>query len=220
MYQYDLHCHTKGVSKCAEVSPEEGAQLYIEAGYSGVVITNHFNHYTFEEMLGKNSWDDIVDFYLSGWRRFRDAAGTRLTVLLGMEIRFDENWNDYLVYGVTEEVLRAHPELPDMDIETFSDFSRENGLLLYQAHPFRDGMCVVNPQLLDGIETYNGHPYHKSRNDIAMAWAKKHGLMQVSGSDFHHTDGCAMGGILTREPIQSQEDLLKVLRNDPLLIRK
>ena len=153
MYQYDLHCHTKGVSKCAEVSPEEGAQLYIEAGYSGVVITNHFNHYTFEEMLGKNSWDDIVDFYLSGWRRFRDAAGTRLTVLLGMEMRFDENWNDYLVYGVTEELLRAHPELPDMDIETFSDFSRENGMILYQSHKLHNGMSVVKPQLLVGIET-------------------------------------------------------------------
>ena len=56
MYQFDLHCHTKGVSKCGTVLPEEGARLYIEAGYSGVVITNHFNRYTFDVMASpKNS---------------------------------------------------------------------------------------------------------------------------------------------------------------------
>ena len=220
MYQFDLHCHTKGVSKCGTVLPEEGARLYIEAGYSGVVITNHFNRYTFDVMPEGSSWDETMDFYLSGWKRFRDGAGGRLTVLLGMEIRFDENENDYLVYGVTEELLRAHPEFLEMDAAAFSAFARQEGLLFYQAHPFRNGMSVVNPQLLDGIETYNGHPRHESRNDIAMAWAEKYGLQQISGSDFHDPDGYALGGILTKELIRSQKDLLKALREGPLLIRK
>ena len=131
MYQFDLHCHTKGVSKCGTVLPEEGARLYIEAGYSGVVITNHFNRYTFDVMPEGSSWDETMDFYLSGWKRFRDAAGERLTVLLGMEIRFDENENDYLVYGVTEELLRAHPEFLEMDAASFS------------ALPGRRGCCFI-----------------------------------------------------------------------------
>ncbi len=220
MYQYELHCHTAGVSKCAIVSPEEGARMYIEAGYSGVVVTNHFNKYTFEELFENNSWDQIIDYYLDGWRRFRDAAGDRLTVLLGLEIRFDENWNDYLVYGVTEEFLRSHPKLLDMNIREFSALARQEGLLLYQAHPFRNDITVTDPSLLDGIESYNGHPHHNSRNDIATMWAEKYGLLQSSGSDFHDTDACAQGGILTREPIGSQEDLLNALRSGPLLIRK
>ena len=107
-----------------------------------------------------------------------------------------------------------------MDAASFSAFARQEGLLFYQAHPFRNGMSVVNPQLLDGIETYNGHPRHESRNDIAMAWAEKYGLQQISGSDFHDPDGYALGGILTRERIRSQKDLLKALREGPLLIRK
>ena len=77
MYQYELHCHTAGVSKCAHASPEEGAQIYIEAGYSGVVVTNHFNKYTFEDLPEGTAWDQVIDYYLSGWQRFRDAAGVR-----------------------------------------------------------------------------------------------------------------------------------------------
>ena len=222
MYQYELHCHTAGVSKCAHASPEEGAQIYIEAGYSGVVVTNHFNKYTFEDLPEGTTWDQVIDHYLSGWQRFRDAAGDRLTVLLGMEIRFDQNEDDYLVYGLTEDFLRGHPEIIDMTVGEFSPLARQEGMLLYQAHPFRNGMTVTDPSLLDGIETYNGNLSHDSRNDIAMMWAEKHGLLQSSGSDFHDPGlrYRPQSGILTREPIRSQEELLAALRGGPLLIRK
>lgn len=220
MYKFDLHCHTQGVSKCGKVSPEEGARLYIEAGYSGVVITNHFNRFTFDVLPPNATWEDTVNFFLSGWKRFRDAAGDKLTVLLGMEIRFDQNENDYLVYGITEEFLLTHPEMLDMDVKTFSSFARENGLPFYQAHPFRNGMTVVDPKYLDGVEVYNGHPRHDSRNEIALAWAEKFGLRQISGSDFHDPDGYALGGILTDQPIRCQEDLLRELEKGPKLIRR
>lgn len=35
-------------------------------------------------------------------------------------------------------------------------------MLFYQAHPFRNSMKITNPELLDGIEVYNGHPGHDS----------------------------------------------------------
>ena len=90
MYSYELHCHTAGVSKCASATPEEGAAAYLAAGYAGVVVTNHFNHYTFEDVLPEDaSWDQVVDFYLEGYRRFKKAAEGKLEVFLGMEIRFD-----------------------------------------------------------------------------------------------------------------------------------
>ena len=219
MYKFDLHCHTKGVSKCGTVFPEDGAQLYIKAGYSGLVITNHFNRDTFDVLPPDASWEDTVRYFLSGWERFRDAAGDQLNVLLGMEIRFGQNDNDYLVYGLTKEFLLSHPELLDMNVKTFSALARQSGLLFYQAHPFRNGMTVVDPRYLDGIESYNGHPHHDSRNDIALAWAEKFGLPQISGSDFHDMDGYALGGILTEAPIRTQEDLLREIRNHPQLIR-
>ena len=137
-----------------------------------------------------------------------------------MEIRFDENGNDYLVFGVTEEFLRSHPEIINMTAGEFSALSRQEGLLFYQAHPFRNGMTVTDPKLLDGIESYNGHLNHDSRNDIAMIWAEKHHLLQSSGSDYHDPGREARGGILVPERIRTQEELLKVLRSQPLLIRK
>ena len=221
MYSYELHCHTAGVSKCASATPEEGAAAYFAAGYAGVVVTNHFNHYTCEDVLPEDaSWDQVVDFYLEGYRRFKKAAEGKLEVFLGMEIRFDENWNDYLVFGVTEEFLRSHPEIINMTAGEFSVLSRQEGLLFYQAHPFRNGMTVTDPKLLDGIESYNGHLNHDSRNDIAMMWAEKHHLLQSSGSDYHDPGREARGGILVPERIRTQEELLKVLRSQPLLIRK
>ena len=218
-YRYDLHCHTKGVSACGTVEPEEGAKLYIEAGYSGVVITNHINNDTFRDFSSSQGWQERVDFYLTGWQRFKAAAGGRLTVLLGAELRFPQNDNDYLVYGVTEGFLRETPGLMGMDVGSFSMLAREKGLLFFQAHPFRNNMTVVNPACLDGIEVYNGHPRHESRNAIALAWAEKYGLLQSSGSDFHDPDGCALGGIETETPIASNEELLAALKKQPRLLR-
>lgn len=41
-----------------------------------------------------------------------------------------------------------------------------------QAHPFRNGLKIVDPKHLDGIETYNGNPRHDSRNEIAKPGRK------------------------------------------------
>ena len=40
----ELHAHTKPVSGCSEVLPEEMVRIYNGKGYDGVVITNHFYH--------------------------------------------------------------------------------------------------------------------------------------------------------------------------------
>ncbi len=218
-YYTELHCHTQGVSVCAECPPEEAAQLYIQAGYSGVVVTDHMNRWTFRNLPETMAWEDRVEHFLSGWKRFQKAAGDQLFVLLGMELRFDENENDYLVYGITPEFLLAHPNLMEMNPASFSKLAKENGLLFYQAHPFRNGMTVVDPQYLDGIEVHNGHPSHDSRNEIAEHWAEKFHLMEISGSDFHFPEACGKGGIVTPEPIRSNSQLLEILRAKPVLIR-
>lgn len=219
IYRTELHCHTQGVSVCAECPPEEGARLYIEAGYRTVVVTDHMNRWTFRDLPAEMPWESRVEHFLSGWRRFREAAGERLAVLLGMELRFDENENDYLVYGITPEFLLAHPQMMEMTPASFSELARKSGLLFYQAHPFRNGMTVVDPALLDGIETHNGHPRHDSRNEIAAAWAKKFGLLEIGGSDFHEPEACGCGGILTPAPILTGNQLMEALRGGPELIR-
>lgn len=42
IYKYETHCHTKEASRCAENSVSELIDEYVKAGYSGIVITDHF----------------------------------------------------------------------------------------------------------------------------------------------------------------------------------
>ena len=100
-----------------------------------------------------------------------------------------------------------------MTLKTFSELSRRMGFLLIQAHPFRNRMTVMPPKYLDGIEVFNGHHGHDSRNQLADAFARRYGLLRTSGSDFHHVSSVESAGILTREPITSMEQLVATLRN-------
>ena len=46
-YKYEMHCHTGPVSQCGRVKPKEIMRLYREAGYSGIVLTDHYSPLTF-----------------------------------------------------------------------------------------------------------------------------------------------------------------------------
>jgi hypothetical protein len=100
-----------------------------------------------------------------------------------------------------------------MSLKAFSAFARENGLLLVQAHPFRNRMVMVNPRLLDGVEVFNGHNDHESKNYLANELANRYGLIKTSGSDFHHPTSDTAGGIITDTPVTSIPQLMKILRS-------
>ena len=137
-----------------------------------------------------------------------------------MEIRFTENNNDYLVYGIDEGFIYSHKDLHLIPtIKEFRKTADENGLIIFQAHPFRLGMTVTNPSFLDGIEVYNAHPGHNSSNDIANAWADKYSLQKTSGSDYHGKLGEHTGGLYFEQPIKSEQDLLSALRNRKYRLR-
>lgn len=141
--------------------------------------------------------------------------------LLGFELNFYNTSNDYLVYGATEEFLRAHGDLMAMTPKQVSKLCRENGLLFIQAHPFRRGMEVVDWNILDGYEVFNGNPRHNSNNDIAEIWAKKHNKsLVVSGSDFHEIDDACAGGVYFKNPIRTNDDLLRELKSGNYRLRK
>ena len=100
-----------------------------------------------------------------------------------------------------------------MTLAQVSEAVRKNGGLLVQAHPFRSGMKIADPKLLDGIETYNGNFRHDSRNDIAKIWADKHDLIKLSGSDFHQIEDLARGGIMTNHKIESEKDFAITIKS-------
>lgn len=221
-YKSDLHCHTIDVSKCADLPLEEMVENYIALGYSTMVITDHFSPSTFEDMPHLD-WNEKCDFYLSGYKRAKKLADGRINVLLGMEYRNIYSPNDYLVYGMTEEFMKKYNadndnNILNMHLKEFVSALHDAGMLIYQAHPFRNGLTVLKPGRTDGIETLNAHKGHDSRNDIAALWAKKYNLMTCGGSDCHHRGGEGRGGIITDFEIKTNDDLLRALKGEVNLI--
>lgn len=217
-FKTELHCHTREISPCSSESPEQVAQKYIDNGYTTLVITNHASKWIFEAVLDSknNPWETQVERYFDAVDHVREAAGGKLNVLYGMEIRFPEADNDYLVFGITREFCLGHPDLFAMDHRSFHELAKENGLLFIQAHPMRFGMKTISPDNVDGYEIFNGHPNQRSHNGIAEAWAKhftRHELIFTSGTDNHDGYMIPDGGIVTDAPITSSDELLSVLRS-------
>ncbi len=194
-YKIDPHIHTSNTSPCGMITGRRLADLYKAAGYDAIVITDHFCPEFFAE-LGVMPWAEKIDRFLAG---YSDAA-TRgyqigLDVMFGLELRFPGLWKDFLIYGITEEFLKARPDLLDLGLDRLHALGREEGFLVYQAHPFRPRIGPADPRLLDGVEVHNGNPRHESHNHLAYEFARKYGLRMISGSD------CPWS---SREPISLQ----------------
>ena len=211
-YLLETHSHTSEVSPCAYLNAEKTISAYIAEGYNGIVITNHLSANTFKYM-SHSSWSEKVDYFLNGYRKAKRFASDSFSVYLGFEISFFNDPNDYLVYGADEGFLLKHESIHDLNLKEFKSLAEESNLLVFQAHPFRSGMRITDYRNLDGIEVYNGNSSHNSNNDIALLWAETHKLRKISGSDFHYYFGMHPGGIILRQEIKTNAELVKVLRN-------
>ncbi len=211
--KYDIHIHTSEVSCCGKVPAGEMVRMYSDAGYHGVVITDHYCANFFRQFVFKN-WAFKIEQYLTGYYNALDE-GIKLgiKVIPGMEITFQENPNDYLVYGFDENFLREHKELYKLGLRDFRKYVEGRGFIIAQAHPFRPFMTQAPPELLDGIEVFNGNPRHNSRNELALEYAEKNGLLKLSGSDFHQRQDLARGGILVPEEISNPLQLVDSMKN-------
>lgn len=211
-YKYELHCHTKEVSRCGQVPAAEIVQMYKDAGYSGIVITDHYSPMTYN-LTTVACPQNAVDFYINGYKEALKAADDDFTVLLGMELRYYATANDFLVYGVTEDFLRNNGNLMKLYPRRFYKKAKQNNMIVVQAHPFREWMIRINPKYLDGAEVHNGKTSLEG-NKKAAEWAKASNMqIQLSGSDFHRPKNLATGGIITNEPIKTNDDLLRILRS-------
>ena len=183
-YRIELHAHTNPASHCGKATPEELVQLYLDAGFDAVVITNHFSH----AAHGDLSREAFVEGQLSDYERACKAAeGTKLKIYLGVEARFDEDNNDYLLYGVDREILGKIYDYLEKGLAAFRKEVKLPGSILIQAHPFRDGCIPAPGELLDGVEVFNMHPNHNPRCALAALYAKEQGItLTVAGTDFHH----------------------------------
>lgn len=211
LLKYETHCHTSEVSRCAHLPAYDVVRLYKEAGFAGIVITDHLSKWTVEGMEDQ-PWDTIIDHFMSGFQTAEKAGEEMgITILFAMELAFRSAPEDYLCYGVTEEFLRKTPNILDMDLETFYPIAKEAGITVLQAHPFRRYLKDSDPKFLDGFEGINCNPRHDSRNYLAMELARHNHMIMTSGSDCHEVEDVGRGGILTKKELHTMKDFLTLL---------
>ncbi len=214
MYKYEIHCHTKEVSGCSIVSAEQLVKAHKEVGFTGICITDHYYDGYFD-MRANKSDKEIVTEYLSGYHKAVNAGKQLdLIVLQGMEIRFKENVNDYLLFGITEQFLYENPRFFELTLEEFSTTLKTSDMVIIWAHPFRDRMTMINQKYIDGVEIVNGNSRHDSRNYLAKEYAKKGNLFGTCGSDYHQTQDLHLSPMKFFEKITDMLTLVSALKNN------
>lgn len=229
-FLYETHLHTMEGSACGKVSGREYVQFYKDAGYDGIIITDHF--------YGGNCrpdrdlpWCEWVNQFCSGYEAAREEGDKiGLKVFFGIEERFNTNGefnaDEWLIYGLDKEYLLAHP---DMRIWTRADYLKNvhaAGGCCVQAHPFRDRNYVDAFHLslgVDAIEGYNAN--NKIEADIlAQLYAKKQNLVMVAGGDVHfcgHVPPEKMAGVEFEKPLESIYDYVAAIRErKPIKLHK
>lgn len=217
LYATETHAHTRETGPCGRVPAEYLVREYIKMNYRYLFITDHMHTNVVEKKeLKKAPWEKRVDEFLKGYRAAKKAAqGTDLTVMLAMEVTLKgKSPIDFLVYGADEQFIYSHPFFYDTDYEPFYKLVRENGFLSFQAHPYRYEGAPIEPICYDGIEIFNAHPRHLSRNQNAVAFALENALYTISGSDVHAEEDIARGGVMLPEGITSGADFVRYIKEN------
>ncbi|MDR0669035.1 MAG: PHP domain-containing protein [Treponema sp.] len=203
-YLYETHLHTCQSSACASAAGREYIPYYLDAGYSGIVVTDHFfrGNSTLDPYLPWRAW---VREFCRGYEDAREEGARRgLDVFFGWEETFEGD--DYLVYGLDKEWLLEHPEVRRWTRREQYQAVQAAGGCVVHAHPFRqhdyiEEVCLA-PRLIDAVEVANAGNREQGYDALALRYAEKLGLPLSAGSDIHHIEQAEAGelyGVYLRE---------------------
>jgi hypothetical protein len=177
------------VSKCAASGGADYIAGYIDKGYTGIIVTDHFFNANCA-LSRRLPWEKWVDAFCRGYEDAREEGEKRgLDVFFGWEETFD-NCDDYLVYGLDKEWLKNHPEARNWTRGEQYRAVKEAGACVVQAHPFRQrhyiDRVILSTACVDAVEVANlGND--READALAFRYAKKIGKPMVAGSDIHDT---------------------------------
>lgn len=211
--KWELHVHTAQGSLCSRVPAGEAVVRHAEAGFGGMVITDHYN---LANVAGRPGTPlEQAQAWLEGYREARrtgEALG--LTVLFGAEVTLSGSANDFLIYGAQPGFLLENPELYRLELPALHALVKRYNALLIQAHPHRLSYCYpVAPDLVDGYEVYNGNPRHDSHNQRSAVLARENpSLVYIAGSDYHQVEDLGLGSMEIGGQILTSAELADSLR--------
>lgn len=195
-YKYETHCHTSEVSACAISSAAEIVKSYAKAGYSGIIITDHFfnGNCNIDPSL---PWKDKVDLFCLGYQNAQKAAkNLSMGIFFGWEYTY--KGTDFLTYGLDKMFLLNNPDLLEWSLDVYFKKVHQAGGFLVHAHPFRERDYIKKIRLfankIDAIEVINSGNDKKIFNEKALAYALQHGLAQTAGSDTHNANSLSGEG--------------------------
>lgn len=218
MYKFETHLHTSGCSACAVSTGCEMVDAAKEKGYSGFVITNHF--YRGNTSIDRNlPWVDFVRAYKEDYEITKNyGAKMGIQVFFGFEEGFAPG-KEMLVFGTNPDDIMKHPEFPTLELPEKVNLIHSLGGITVCAHPFRNRSYIPdpdtepNPDLFDGIETYNkANP--EPENEKAFLFAKKNGHIMLSGGDVHSAKAFGGAGIEFKDKILDYNDFLRKIKNN------
>jgi len=224
-YRYETHLHTSQGSLCGKSTGAEHARFYKEAGYQGIIITDHFGGGN-TAMPKEGAWKDRIDAYMKGYEEaLAEGQKIGLDVFFGWEecfSRYDEGRDEYLIYGLDKQWLYDHPQIETWTRKEYFEAVHAGGGCMIQAHPFRKRDYIkkirLGLQFCDGIEVANAG--NDQWADVcAMRYAKEFDLVTIAGSDNHlsgipdKTEAHLLYGIELDEPLKDIHDLVSIIRS-------
>ena len=219
-YLYETHIHTREGSSCGVSSGKEYIQRYLDSGYTGVIITDHFYNGNCRTSR-KLPWEKWVHGACRGYENAREEGARRgLDVFFGWEETFQGD--DYLVYGLDKEWLLEHPEVSRWTRqEQFEEVRRYGGCVIH-AHPFRHCFYIMRLQLfpdcVDAVEAANSGN-EQSCDALAYAYANKIKVPVTAGSDIHYAGDIrpnTIFGVYLDEKMESITDYVNAVKNNTI----
>lgn len=218
MFKYDLHVHSSGASGCGHNTVCEMMKRYKEIGFTGFALTNHFLHGN-TGIDRKLPWNEFVKEYSkSYYEALETAQKLDFDLIFGIEEGYG-NGKEFLVYGISPEVLTENPQLQERSIIIWSDTVRKNGGFIAYAHPFRNRAYISDPyampdiSLVDGLEAYN-YCNDPCDNELAVKTFENSGKIMIAGGDLHSVNFNNTFGIITQKRIKNTTDLAQTLKNN------
>ncbi len=216
MIKLETHCHSFGGSSCATSPDEIFIEDFVNAGYGGVVLTNHVSETMYKYHKGETHAEK-VRFFFSLVENMREKLKPfNIKVFCGAEIRVLPtngrlHGEEFTVYGITEKDMFDNKPLYTFTQEELFRFAEKKGLFMYQTHPFREGVTVGDPKFMHGAEAFNGHFHHYNNNALAKDFCEKYGLIGLSGTDYHHEHQPLTAGIFIPENIDTSARLIEYI---------